>query len=340
VKFPDSDLLSAFGEAIVTVDASRCITACLGDIETILGVPSGIVLASRWHEFLATHVMPDVADSLYWVVEAIFEGYVPPQYLPYQSPFKPNYISHIAVLPEHQIAIRIRPTHVDETDQFIHKMMRPALTSTVGFADVLLKGIGGPLTDIQLEDLNVISRDGQFALELLEDLRAHYLLPGMIGLVPITIRDLLNLGPDDIPRRRLASQRLTVEYDLPDEAIVYSNGALRWATMSLVRQLTQLALHQSKIVINAQPRDDVLEVGVMYQPADTAMQAEHRVEPATGPNRRQIKQADRLLSIISSLHMQLASYGCTAWAVPTQHSGASMIVMTVPLWHGPLSRPQ
>jgi hypothetical protein len=106
----------------------------------------------------------------------------------------------------------------------------------------------------------------------------------------------------------------------------------------LIRQLSQYVRQQSKINISTVMNGDVLEVNVNYQPTDLGMQAGHRIEPVDLGKRRGIKQADRLLTVVSSLHTQLTSYGCTAWALPTDHSSVSAVVMTVPLWHGPSTR--
>jgi hypothetical protein len=338
VQFSDSNLLSLFNEVIVTIDQTRCVTHAIGATQTILGSKATVLVGTCWPDLLASHAGPEVADGLYWAIEAVFEGYVPLHFLPTQLPFRSGYVSHLALFPENQIAVRIRPSPAQAFDKFILKGLRPALTSAIGFGDVLLKGIGGPLSDIQLEDLNVISRDSQFALELLQDFRSQYVLPAVVSPVPVSIHELLTLEPDDLPRRRLNSQRVTLEYDLPDNITVYSNGAIRWAIMSLIRQLSQLVRQQSKIVINAQANGDVAEVGVMYQPTDPGMQAKHRVEPVELTNRHEIKQADWTLMMVSSLHAQLTSYGCTAWALPTEHSNISTFVMTVPLWHGPSTR--
>jgi signal transduction histidine kinase/ActR/RegA family two-component response regulator len=48
--------------------------------------------------------------------------------------------------------------------------LRTPLNSIIGFSRLLLKGIGGPLTDMQKQDLTTIHKNGQHLLELINDI--------------------------------------------------------------------------------------------------------------------------------------------------------------------------
>src|SRR5258708_12655194 len=77
----------------------------------------------------------------------------------------------------------------------------------------MLKGIDGPMTDIQIEDLSIIHRDTQFALELVQDYRARFIQPVLVPPVPVALDDLLALGEDDLPLGRIATQKLTIKVE-------------------------------------------------------------------------------------------------------------------------------
>ncbi len=67
--------------------------------------------------------------------------------------------------------------HLSEADrlknQFLAMMsheLRTPLNSIIGFSKILLKGLNGPLTDLQREDIEVIHRSGQHLLSLIDDI--------------------------------------------------------------------------------------------------------------------------------------------------------------------------
>ncbi len=337
-SLPDDVVLLAFGEVALRLDSSRCIRYIAGAVESVLHTSGSALSGLRWSALL-THAMPQARDGLYWAVEAVLEGYVPLRFLPARLPFTHQYTAQLARLANGDLAIRFQYGAFPEFDALFGTSLRLSLTSITGFADVLLKGIGGPLTDIQIDDLNVIFRDGQFALRLIEDLRAQMILPALSAPVPIDARTLLELGPDDVSHKRLANQNLALHYDIPAEVTVYSNGAIHAALVWLVQALIQTASRQSAILITARKAVEVLEIAVTYHPADMAMKALRRTEPIDLFDRQAIKQASQLLTVVSSLHAWLTSYGCTAWASPAPDNKLSVITMTVPLWNGPTSHP-
>jgi len=332
---PGDAVLSAFGEGVLLLDAARCIRHVAGAAESMLHIPVNELSGLHWSALLV-HADPQARNGLYWAVEALLEGYIAPRFLPARLPFTRECSVQIARLGDGNVAVRFQSNPFPALDALFGTSLRLSLTSITGFADVLLKGIGGPLTDIQIDDLKVIFRDGQFALRLIEDLRAQMIAPALTAPVPIAIRTLLELGPDDVSYKRLASQNLNIRYDLPDDLTVYSNGAIRTALIWLVQTLMQTT-QRSTIMIAGSKAGDVLEVAITYQPASMDMTAIRRVDPIDLFDRQAIKQAAHLLTVVASLHAALTPYSCTAWAFPADES--CIIVMTVPIWRGPTDLP-
>jgi len=101
--------------------------------------------------------------------------------------FTPEWVNLLVTLAD-QIAVgvhnaqmyelqRATVEHLSEADrlknQFLAMMsheLRTPLNSIIGFSKILLKGLNGPLTDLQREDIEVIHRSGQHLLSLIDDI--------------------------------------------------------------------------------------------------------------------------------------------------------------------------
>ncbi len=336
VPITSDEVLSFFGEVILWLDASRRISHISGATDAVLGLSADELDGLTWIDFLEQHANAEARGGLYWAVEAAFNEYVPRRFLPSEMAFRAGWTAGMAIPDTDQVIIRLQPTSVDKLDVLVSKDLRLALSSAVGFTDVILKGIDGPLTDIQVEDLNVVANDSQFAQRLVEDLRAQILVPHLLALVPVSVRRLLQLDADDLPQRRLNSQQLTLAYDLPGKVAAYSNGAIRAALIDLIKALTQSVVKQSQITIQARVSGEFVNVYVTYLPLENSMRANRPMEPVELLYRRAVKRHERLLSTVSSLHSRLCAYGCTAQAFPADDPQFTTIMMNVPVWHGPL----
>jgi hypothetical protein len=336
VPITTEEVLSYLGEVILWLDKSRQISHIAGATDAVLGMSPDKIAGISWIDFLEHYATPEARSGLYWAVEAAFEEYVPSRFLPTHMPFRKGRVALLVVPDNHQVIMRIQPTSMDKLDNLLSRDLRLSMSSAVGFTNVILKGIDGPLTDIQIEDLTVVAQDSQFAQRLLEDLRAQYAAPRLTAPQPILVTHLLALDADDLPQRRLNSQQLSLSYHLPADVAVYSNGAIRAALSDVVRTLTQCVVKQSEIVIQGKNTGDLFEVYVTYLPIENSMRSNRAIEPVDLFYRKSIKRNDRLLTTISSLHARLTAYGCTARAFPADDPQYTTIMMNVPMWHGPL----
>ncbi|HLY25518.1 MAG TPA: hypothetical protein VKQ72_04205 [Aggregatilineales bacterium] len=339
-EFDADAIFSAFGEATLVIASDRRVIGAAGACDTYFSRTASACIGASCEDLLFACADADHRSALYWAIEALIEGYVAPRFFPSRFPFRDDRSVQIVLLDGGRIVVRALLDKSREVDRLIHDQLKLALSSAVGFTDVILKGIGGPLTDIQVEDLDVIRREAQFALDLSSDLRALYLVPSLQGPVPQAAVKLLTLSGDDLPQRQLATQHVELNYQLPESLWVYSNGAIRACVASVVRLLAQYAERHSRIVISANAEDDRLVVSVTYTPADLVMHVPHHIDPTALSERRGIKQEPRIFPLISSLHAYLSATGCAAWADRghTPDDKASVISMTVPLWNGPTNR--
>src|SRR5574340_171782 len=94
---PGDAVLSAFGEVVLLLDTARCIRRTAGAVESILPIPVSELSGLHWSALLA-HADPQARNGLYWAVEVLLEGYVPPRFLPARMPFTREYSAQIARL--------------------------------------------------------------------------------------------------------------------------------------------------------------------------------------------------------------------------------------------------
>jgi hypothetical protein len=331
--------LAAFGEAAFIVDRTRQVIAASGDTTAIFNCSTDDLIGAAWLELVQNYASPAAVEGLYWAVEAIYEGYLDRQFLPVHMPFREHIVADVAYPDQESIVIRLKPSLIQKLDRLLHTDLHHSLASVVGFTDVLLKGIGGPLSDIQQDDLKVVYNDAQFALELIEDWYSHSVLPYLLAPMPVRAQELLELDEETLPKRRFKSHGLSIDYNISPDVYVYSNGAIRLALAELIASLPQYVMKQSKISVNAQIAGEWLEVYLTYRAAQNTMKAAQRMEPTDLFERHLIKNSSRLRNVLSSLHAQLSPYGCSAWALATESMSLATIVMNVPIWHGPTEKP-
>ena len=100
--------------------------------------------------------------------------------------------------------------------QFLANMsheLRTPLNSIIGFSRVIIKGIDGPTTDLQEQDLNAIYNSGQHLLRL--------------------INDILDLSKIDAGKMEMAFEEVDIK-DLIESVIPTANGLVKEKTIKLV----------------------------------------------------------------------------------------------------------
>jgi len=332
-----SDVFSALGETLLLIDQTRQICFAMG--KTVGTLTAESLIGVTWLEALRRCAAQECVTALYWAVEAAFEHYVAPRFLPRVLPFDSAMNVQVAYL-DGQIACRLVESQAQQIQGLLHHDLRPSLSSVVGFADVILKGIDGPVTDIQTQDMRVIHDEAMFALQFIEDLSNHWLTPICAGPAPVNAQAHLSLDSDAYPQRRFARQGLSVEIDLPDQAMIYSNGAVRNAVVTLLKQLPPQIAKPSTIAMQGKPEQDMLKISLSFTPIDPALRVAEPLDPPELPDRRSLKHLDRIKALLFSLHQQLAPYGCTVHATPGSNRATTVLVLSVPLWNGPSMIPE
>jgi signal transduction histidine kinase len=155
--------------------------------------------------------------------------------------------------------------------------LRTPLTSILGFTDLLLHGMEGPLTPPQREDLRTIDAAGGRLLGLIDDLiEVSDIEAGrvMLRIEPVALTPFLEERVTEI--RSLATQKhQTVELDAGTApAIIYADeGRLRTVLRNLLGNALQYTPAEGSIRIAASGegdgvRIDVIDTGVGIEPAD------------------------------------------------------------------------
>jgi signal transduction histidine kinase len=156
--------------------------------------------------------------------------------------------------------------------------LRTPLTSILGFTDLLLHGIEGPLTDAQQEDLRTIDASGGRLLGLIDDLiDVSQLESGRVELriEPLDIRAVLSRLAAEI--RPLAERgQLSLELALADApGVVHADEArLRAIVANLLSNAVKFTPQGGSIRVEAGPlpeggfRLDVVDTGVGIAPEE------------------------------------------------------------------------
>jgi signal transduction histidine kinase len=155
--------------------------------------------------------------------------------------------------------------------------LRTPLTSILGFTDLLLHGMEGPLTATQREDLRTIDTAGGRLLGLIDDLiEVSDIEAGRVALriEPVALTPFLEERVTEI--RSIATQKnQTVELDAASApAIIYADeGRLRTVLRNLLSNALRYTPAEGAIRIAASSegngvRIDVIDTGVGIEPAD------------------------------------------------------------------------
>jgi signal transduction histidine kinase len=155
--------------------------------------------------------------------------------------------------------------------------LRTPLTSILGFTDLLLHGMEGPLTAAQGEDLRTIDAAGGRLLELIDDLiQVSDIEAGRIELriEPLALAPFLEERATEI-RSLAAHKRQNVELEAPTApTIIYADeGRLRTVVRNLLSNAVKFTPPDGSIRIEAagagtDVRIDVVDTGVGIEPAD------------------------------------------------------------------------
>jgi len=138
--------------------------------------------------------------------------------------------------------------------------LRTPLNSILGFADVMLLELDGPLTSEMNNDLQLIQKNGQHLLHLINDvLDMAKIESGRMNLNPETFRVHDVLDEVNSITSTLASERniaLFIEEDSDDEVEIYAdNTRFRQVMINLVNNAIKFTDAGGKIAIRAQKKD-------------------------------------------------------------------------------------
>jgi signal transduction histidine kinase/HAMP domain-containing protein len=222
--------------------------------------------------------------------------------------------------------------------QFLANMsheLRTPLNSIIGFSRVILKGIDGPLTELQETDLNSIYNSGQHLLGLINDVLdmskieagkmdlnfEQVLLPNVLGSVMSSAKalvkdkpiELKSVIPDDLPAVRADVQRL------------------RQVLLNLLSNAAKFT-EQGKITVGAEASGGFATVSVSDTGIGIAPEAQQRIflafQQVDGSTTRRAEGTGLGLAISRSF---VELHGGQIWVESTLGQG-STFYFTLPLY--------
>jgi len=165
-------------------------------------------------------------------------------------------------------------TRLREIDQlkssFLANMsheLRTPLNSIIGFTDVMLEGINGPLTELMDNDLQVVRKNGQHLLNLINDvLDMAKIEAGRLSLSVETF-DLLEVLSEvlditsPLAREKLLDLRLDMDYHTPIE-LVADRFRLRQVMINLVNNAIKFTDEGGITLRAVKAGDDLVRIAV------------------------------------------------------------------------------
>jgi PAS domain S-box-containing protein len=181
--------------------------------------------------------------------------------------------SQAALATERAAVERLRELDAVKTDfvSTVSHELRTPITSVVGYVDMLAEGIAGELTDVQLEMLEVVSRNSQRLLALIEDLLTlSRIESGAFRLEPhpLDVRDVV-AGAQDALRPIFSGRRLDLTVDLPDRPVplVGDHAQLERSVMNLLTNAVKFTADGGAVGVVLEQDDEQVRIEV----TDTGM---------------------------------------------------------------------
>ncbi len=225
--------------------------------------------------------------------------------------------------------------------QFLANMsheLRTPLNSIIGFSRVILKGIDGPITDTQREDLNAIYNAGQHLLGLISDmLDISRIEAGKLDLTfgEVDLSEIIN-GVMTTAIGLVKDKPIELVTDVPDDlpAIQADSIRIRQVLLNLVSNASKFT-EEGQIAVSARhigkgERDEILVavadtgIGIAAENLDKLFEPFSQVDPS--PTR---KSGGTGLGLSIARHL-VELHGGRIWVESTVDEG-STFAFTLPL---------
>jgi signal transduction histidine kinase len=158
--------------------------------------------------------------------------------------------------------------------------LRTPLTAIIGFTDVLLSGLDGPMTNVQLDDLRTIDASGRHLLALIDDLiDVSRIDAGRLELRVETI-DLERLLANAVGEVRALADakglRITVSLDRLPDTIAADPVRVHEIVQNLLSNAVKFTPSGGTVALHATTDDDRRVVRIVVEDSGIGVPAEHQ----------------------------------------------------------------
>jgi hypothetical protein len=331
--------LKPLGDVFLGLDASAVIRRVFGDIE-IASSPSAARLPDlTWRDFVAQYADETAQDGLNYAWLAMAKGCVARAYWPHYLPFKQGVIARMRPVegdPDIAFVIHLSPVMEYNLVDLIGDPMLDVLDHMATISQRIFRGVGGPLADRQVKDMDQLVSHIEHTRQLLHDLRAEVLLPAATAPLPHAVADLFMFAVDDFFHRRITTHRLTIQSDLSGET-VYCQPVMRDIVFHMLGSLLAGITTESAITI-ADALDEnagAVRIALGYQSRESALQVESRIDPLDVSDPVRLGGMRLIESLVTAAQSRLAPVNGRAWAEPISgREHAARIILVLPRWKG------
>lgn len=145
--------------------------------------------------------------------------------------------------------------------------LRTPLNSIIGFSEILLDGLAGPVIDEQKENLEIIHNMGQHVLRIINAILDVSKIDAgkmTLNLEPILLYDLLT-SSYEIFKAEAARKNITIQLDIPehcDRQIVADKGKVRQVIYNLVENAIKFTPNKGTVGLRVMQEEKMCEITV------------------------------------------------------------------------------
>lgn len=331
--------LRVFDDVFLGLDDLAVIRRAAGASERLLGTPLDALKNTTWMDFVQTYASEPLQDGLRYVWQAMMQGRVAPAYWPGCLAFKPGVTAGLQPVeddPVVSLAVHLFVGVEHRLDKLIGDGALGAVERLTRLSQHLFSGAAGPLTDLQVEEMEKVLNNAQFIRQLLGDLRTELLTPTLSVPLPHRLMSLFAFSKSDFTDRRLITHRLDIHHTLSDDT-VYCLGSIRDVVRRILGTLISGIAAESVIALvgDTGQEGDTIRVEIRYQSDEPGLRVTQRIKPLalSDPVRLQpMRAAERL---VNSAQAHLWSVNGRAWAEPVPDKDtAARLVLVLPRWYG------
>ena len=330
-----------FGSAFLGLDRAGVVRRGSG---TVPITPDHLLIAAQltgqtWQDIIAQQAANSARDGLRDLWQATAGGYVAPDYWPDSVPFSPGLIAQLRAVNDDPVAFTIHLASETgcKLDTAIGSHPLEALQRAIRLSRHVQRGTDGPLTDLQVKDIDSIVHNLERTWQFLDDLQTEVLTPTVTAPVPQPVAQLLAFSESSFANHRIITHRLSIQDNLSAET-VYCHPAIRDNVKHIINTLLGIIAAESAITLSdhVNDQDRVVEVGIHFRSSEPNFDITGRIEPLALSDPARFEAMPPVLHLVTSAQSRLAPVRGRAWADTCSDAlNAACIHLRIPRWQSP-----